>query len=75
MKNKHLFQIITILISLMVSITVFAGGETELASKAIKLKFNGVAYLGYEFNMPEGDDSINSGQFTIRRNYFQVKAA
>ena len=59
---------------LFLSFNIFAAEKTELSSKAIKLKFNGVSYLGYEMLMPEAEDAVNTGKFTIRRNYVQVKA-
>lgn len=41
-------------------------------SKAIKLKFNGVHYLGFVSSKEDGGDRENN--FETRRNYFQVKA-
>ncbi len=41
-------------------------------SKAIKLKFNGVHYLGFTSSKEDGGD--RESNFETRRNYFQVKA-
>ncbi len=46
--------------------------DTPVFSKASKLKFNGVHYLGFVSSNP--DESDSSTYFETRRNYFQVKA-
>ncbi|MCD6173622.1 MAG: hypothetical protein J7J96_07510 [Sulfurimonas sp.] len=46
--------------------------DTPVFAKSSKLKFSGTHYLGYNYkNMKEGD---STGNFEMRRNYFQVKA-
>ncbi len=65
--------VVTLSLLISASLVSLAGAsEVKVGSKAIKLKFNGKAYIGYEYYEPEEGD--NWGQFTIRRNYFQVKA-
>ena len=44
---------------------------TSVFAKASKLKFSGTHYLGYTY---KNKDSHTTGNFEMRRNYFQVKA-
>jgi len=46
--------------------------DTPVFSKASKLKFSGVHYLGYKNSSYEEADS--ESRFETRRNYFQIKA-
>jgi len=46
--------------------------EVRLASKALKLQFSGVHYLGFVYRDPDGEPSTS--KFETRRNYLQVKA-
>ena len=54
---------------------------TSVFSKADKLKFSGLTYIGYTYNDAKatlGDGSVNANKdtsdFEIRRGYFQLKA-
>ncbi len=53
-------------------------GQTPWFSKADKLKFSVLTYLGYRYSdfdkLADGSDVQNRGEFEIRRAYFQVKA-
>ncbi len=48
------------------------GTEVRLASKALKLEFSGVHFLGFVHRDP--DDGPGTSKFETRRNHFQVKA-
>lgn len=51
---------------------------TPVYAKADKLKFSGLAYLGYTLNDYDennvGNDKDDTSQFEVRRAYFQLKA-
>ncbi len=46
--------------------------SVDVFSKASKLKFSGLHYLGYRYR--DNKESDGESQFETRRNYFQVKA-
>ena len=48
------------------------GTEVRLGSKAIRLDFGGVHYLGFVYRDPDGGDSTS--KFETRRNYLEVRA-
>jgi len=61
--------------------TLIKDKSTSVFSKADKLKFSGLTYIGYTFNdVEDGTTSTganfndDSSQFEIRRAYFQLKA-
>lgn len=56
--------------------------DTPVFAKSSKLKFSGTHYLGYNYKSKKSlsasdggpKDSLHTGNFEMRRNYFQVKA-
>jgi len=59
--------------------TLVKDKSTSIFSKADKLKFSGLTYIGYKYNDTKEDtDTVNynnsTSQFEIRRAYFQLKA-
>ena len=59
--------------------TLVKDKSTSVFSKADKLKFSGLTYIGYKFNDYKDDSSTvnykdDTSQFEIRRSYFQLKA-
>ena len=64
--------ILTSLAALTLTTSAIAGEATPVHAKASKLKFSGTHYLG--FNSKNVDGGESTGNFEMRRNYFQVKA-
>ena len=54
--------------------TVVKNKSTSVFSKADKLKFSGLTYIGATMNDYKADTQVTTAQMEIRRAYFQLKA-